>query len=356
MPRAEARADDTAASAAGRAWPGLRGGVGSVRLRPVEELLERLGVELPIVQAGMGGGLATHELAAAVSEAGGLGTIGILPPDRLRDEVAAARRLTGKPIAVNLLLPFARRRHFEAAGEAEVLVTFWGRPRRRTARVWIHQCGSVEEALAARKAGADAVIAQGIEAGGHVRGTAPALDLLAAVRAALGAGYPVLSAGGLAESPDVRARLDAGAAAVVCGTRFLVSEESGAHPEYKRRLVDSRETLLTELFGVGWPAPHRVVSNAATERWLSDDPRGPGWLRAAHRVTRPVLARAPARLQERLSTTQAPGMPFFGPTAALRGGQDNLVEAGPLYAGESVARIDAVRPAARLVEELAAGI
>jgi nitronate monooxygenase len=122
----------------------------------------------------MGGGLAGAELAAAVSDAGGLGTIGILGPDRLGEEIAAARRCTDRPIAVNLLLPFARHGHFDVASEADVVVTFWGRPRRRTAAVWIHQCGSVEEALAARQAGAGAVIAQGSEAGGHVRGTEPA--------------------------------------------------------------------------------------------------------------------------------------------------------------------------------------
>ena len=75
------------------------------------DLLARLGVELPIVQAGMGGGLAAHALAAAVSESGGLGTIGILDPAGLREELAAARRVTGRPLAVNLLVPFARRGH-----------------------------------------------------------------------------------------------------------------------------------------------------------------------------------------------------------------------------------------------------
>jgi nitronate monooxygenase len=75
------------------------------------DLLERLGVEQPIVQAGMGGGLASHALAAAVSEAGGLGTIGILDPSSLSRELAAARDLTSKPLAVNLIVPFARRGH-----------------------------------------------------------------------------------------------------------------------------------------------------------------------------------------------------------------------------------------------------
>ena len=133
-------------------------------------LLRRRGVELPVVQAGMGGGLAGHQLAAAVSAAGGLGTIGILGPGDLRREIAAVRRLSDGPLAVNLLLPFARRAHFEAASEADVVVTFWGRPKRQTSKIWIHQCGSVEEALAARQAGADAVIAQGMEAGATFAG------------------------------------------------------------------------------------------------------------------------------------------------------------------------------------------
>src|SRR5947208_1987067 len=141
--------------------------------------LEGLGLDVPILQAGMGGGLSTHPLASAVSEAGGLGTIGFLGPDELRAESAAARRDTSKPVAANLLLPFARRAHWEAASEADVVVTFWGRPRRLTDSCWIHQCGSVQEVIEARGAGADAVIAQGLEAGGHVRGKIPALEFLA---------------------------------------------------------------------------------------------------------------------------------------------------------------------------------
>ena len=301
----------------------------------------------------MGGGLSGHELAAAVSEHGGMGTIGILAPGDLRGEIAAARRLTDKPLAVNLLLPFARRAHFEAASEADVVVTFWGSPKRRTPKIWIHQCGSVEEALAARAAGADAVIAQGVEAGGHVRGTVPALELLARVRGALGHDYPLLSAGGIADPSDVRARLDAGAEAVVCGTRFLLTEESGAHPSYKARLTDARGTILTELFGTGWPAPHRVVANAATTRWLRRDSRGPGWLRLFHRATAPAFSRLPAPIQLRLAATQKPSRPLFGPSAATVDESANLVEAGPLYAGECIDRISNIRPAGELVRELA---
>lgn len=299
----------------------------------------------------MGGGLSRNGLAAAVSGAGGLGTIGFLAPDDLRAEITAARELTDKPIAVNLLLPFARTSHFEAADDADVVVTFWGEPRRRTARTWLHQCGSVDEAQAARRAGADAVIAQGVEAGGHVRGTRPALELLARTKAALGGDFPVFSAGGVTDAAGAKARIDAGAEGVVCGTRFLMSEESGAHAAYKERLIPARETVLTELFGFGWPAPHRVVPNSATDRWLKGDPRGPGWLRRMQRMSAPLLSQAPVPLQLRLAATQRAGR-VFGPAAATAAGPESLVDAGPLYAGECIERIGDIRPAAQLVEEL----
>jgi NAD(P)H-dependent flavin oxidoreductase YrpB (nitropropane dioxygenase family) len=301
----------------------------------------------------MGGGLATHRLAAAVAEAGGLGTIGILAPADLGMEIAEFRALTAKPLAINLLLPFATRGHFHAAEQADVLVTFWGRPKRRTSKLWIHQCGSPAEARLAHEAGADAVIAQGVEAGGHVRGQIGARELLEHVRELLPKGYPVLSAGGIAEAADVKERLDAGADAVVCGTRFVMTEESGAHDEYKRRLMDAQQTVLTELFGAGWPARHRVVPNEATRCWLGADSRGPGWLRACHRATAPVFSRVPVGMQRRLAATQRADRPLFGPAAATVNGPPNLIEAGPLYAGVCVERIGDVRPAGELVAELA---
>jgi nitronate monooxygenase len=322
----------------------------------VSALLERLGVELPVVQAGMGGGLAGPELCGAVSGAGGLGTLGIAPPAVLAQWIAEARDRAGlgKVVAVNLLLPFARRAHWEAAAKADVVVTFWGRPKRRTPVTWLHQCGSVEEALSARAAGADGVIAQGVEAGGHVRGTTPALHLLERTRAALGRDYPVFLAGGLADAADVRTALDAGADAAVLGTRFLMTPESGARTAYKQRLMESRETVLTELFGAGWPrAPHRVIWNEATERWLQGDRRGPAWVRALDVATAPVLSRIPLSRQPSLARRQRADRPLLGPLAPTNGTSPRLLDAGALYAGESVARIHDLRPAAELVAELA---
>lgn len=301
----------------------------------------------------MGGGLSRHELAAAVSDAGGLGTIAVNGAGAIRRELAAARALTGRPLAVNVLLPFARRDWFEAAAEADVVVTFWGRPRRRTGGVWLHQCGSVAEAQAAQAAGADGVIAQGVEAGGHVRGTTSALKLLERVQAALPAGYPVLLAGGIAGRDDAQAALKAGASAAVAGTHFLLAEESRAHPAYKQRLLGAEETILTELFGAGWPAPHRVVANAATERWLHGDPRGPLANRILNHALAPGTRYLPDSLQARMIRAQRPTSRLLTPAGPTDDGPETLVDAGALYAGETVARISEIRPAADVVRELA---
>ena len=310
-------------------------------------LLERLGVERPIVQAGMGGGISGHELAAAVSDAGGLGTIAAGGAAHLRAEIAAARRLTDRPIAVNVLLPFARRDWWPEAALADVVVTFWGRPKRRVVRTWLHQCGSVEEAQAARAAGADGVIVQGVEAGGHVRGTTPALELLARARAALGPDYPVLLAGGIAERDDVRAALAGGADAAVAGTRFLLSHESRAHGAYRDRLLAADRTVLTTLFGAGWPAaPHRVVPNAAVEA------RPHRFGVAAARLSGIAARYLRPSVQARLFAAQRPGGLLLTPLPPTDGMPAEIVDRAALYAGESALRIADVRPAGELVAAL----
>jgi nitronate monooxygenase len=308
----------------------------------MSEFLQRIGVELPVVQAGMGGGLSGSELAASVSEAGGLGTIGILGPDELRAELAAARRLTGRPMAVNLLLPFARRGHFEAAEAADVVVTFWGRPRRRVGGTWIHQAGSVEEARAAREAGADAVIAQGVEAGGHVQGIESTRDLAAALRAALG--LPIVAAGGIADADGVAAALAAGADAVACGTRFVAAEEAGVEPYWQERIVAAHpsDTVLTDAFDVGWPnAAHRVLRNST---WRAHE--------AAHSAPAQGARPGEGEIVAWLGETPIVRYSDAPPVAGVRGD----LEALALYAGISVGAIGEVLPAAEIVARLAAGI
>jgi hypothetical protein len=158
---------------------------------------------------------------------------------------------------------------------------------------------------------------------------------------------PVLAAGGIVDQEGVRQALDAGAVAAVMGTRFLLSEESRAHPDYKLRCLQADRTVLTELFGLGWAeAPHRVVPNAATRRWLGDhDSRGPGWIRRINRLASPLVLRVPEGLQDRGLAIQRPSLPFLGPPMALDDGPASLVDSGPLYAGANVTQILEILPA-----------
>jgi NAD(P)H-dependent flavin oxidoreductase YrpB (nitropropane dioxygenase family) len=141
----------------------------------------------------------------------------------------------------------------------------------------------------------------------------------------------------------------------VLGTRFLMSEESAAHPAYKQRLVEGSETLLTDLFGLGWPAPHRVLPNAATAHWLErrGADRVPGWVRAVHSAMAPSARWVPLGLQASLASRVSPRSPLLGPLSALSGSPERALDTGALYAGQTVARISDIRPAAAIVAGLA---
>ena len=269
------------------------------------DLTDRLRLERPVVQAGMGGGLAMAELAAAVSNAGGLGTVGILPDARaFAAQLERARALApGRPVAANLLIPFTRRAHAEACIEAGVdaVVLFCGSAPRTVARLRaagilvLQQVGTPEQARRALADGADGLIAQGVEAGGHLLGVEPTRAFLPRALEIAG-GRPVLAAGGVASREDVAALLGAGAVAAVAGTRFLLTDECAAHPAYKARVLGAQRTLDTLLFSVGWHDRHRVVPNAATARWCARAPSGPAAVVAANRVLAPLVRRLPASL------------------------------------------------------------
>jgi nitronate monooxygenase len=223
------------------------------------DLRDRLNLEHPIAQAGLGGGLARGELAGAVSNAGGLGTIGIMPPAPFAAEINKARKLApGRPLAANLLLPFTKPAHVRACIDAGVdaVVLFFGFAPHivqelRQAQIFvIHQVGDPAQAKRAFADGADAVIAQGLEAGGHLLATQP-LDEFLTSTLEIANGRPVLAAGGIVDEARVREVLDAGAAAAVCGTRFLLTEECHAHPDYQQRVIAAQETIDTQLFGFG---------------------------------------------------------------------------------------------------------
>lgn len=210
----------------------------------------------------MGGGLAGAALAAAVANAGGLGTLGIDTPRRLRAAVDRVReQAPGRAVAVNLLLPFVHRHHVAACVDARVdaVVLAFGDKRGlvehlRDAGVFVFvMVGTEAQARAAIACGADGLIAQGREAGGHLVGTVPALDFLPhALRAA--GNRPVFLAGGVATAADTRAALDGGASGVIAGTRFLLTHEANASREYQRRILRADRTIETNLFGLSWPA------------------------------------------------------------------------------------------------------
>jgi nitronate monooxygenase len=326
------------------------------------DLLDRLRLDVPVAQAGMGGGLAGPELAAAVAAAGGLGTLGLAPATDLREAIRQVRGgATGRAVAVNLLMPFVRRGHVEECvnSRVDVVVMAFGIDRAMIER--LTQCGvfvfvMVGTGRQARRAiawGADGLIAQGCEAGGHLAGVTRALTFLPEALE-VAAGRPVLLAGGVAAAQDTRAALAAGADGVVAGTRFLLTHESRAHPEYQRRILAADKTIRTTLFGMGWPAPHRVVANAATRRWCHDD----GHARLLPRIVNAgsgLLPKPPDRAATSVIRLQAPALPLFSPIAPTAGMSDAVVDRAALYAGETVLRITSVISARQAVADLAPG-
>ena len=276
------------------------------------------------------GGSASVDLAVAVARAGGLGMVsGVGGAAALGALLDAVPSDVASSVGVNVLLPFLDPAAVElAAGRAPFVEAFWGAPDPSLVRR-IHQggalagwqVGSDDEAAAAVDAGCDVVVAQGVEAGGHVRGTRPLLALLGEVRSRLDDAV-LVAAGGLGTSAEVAAAFDAGADGVRIGTRFLAASESDAHPSYVERLVQATadDTVLTTAFGEGWPdAPHRVLrsavdagaANGAAQRWT------PNWPSASH-----------------------PGP----------------VDAMALYAGTSVGAVSSRQPAAAILEELLADL
>ncbi len=325
------------------------------------DVLDLLRVEVPVVQAGLGGGLARSELAGAVSAAGALGTVGIMPPALMRRELRlAAERAPGRPVAANLLMPFVTRAHVDAvtAARPAVAVLFCGFDRTLVERlhevgvVALHHVGDAQGARRALLDGADGVIVQGGEAGGHVLAEQPLTTALPAVLTVAG-GRPVLAAGGIVDADATRAALAAGADAVVAGTRFLLTAECHAHPGYQQRVLDADATVVTRLFGLGWRDPHRVVPNAAVRRWCGPDGRERAVARSVVAVTMPFVRRVPIAYGARLSRLQRVAVPAFTPAPLLRGEDASLVEVTPLYAGARAPDIDAVVGAAEAVRLLA---
>ena len=318
-------------------------------------ICDLLGIEFPIISAGMGA-VALSNLAAAVSEAGGFGFIGLagFSAATLHEEVAAARKITKKPLGVNLLIPFLRPGLVEAVTDEalEAATFFWGEPDAYAASIRrlqaagikvIWQCGSVSEARAAADAGVDAIMAQGVEAGGHVRGTTTTMALIPAVRDAIG-DLPMVAAGGLADGRGLAAVIALGADGGVFGTRFVASTESAAHRVYKDAILaaQAEDTLYTTLFDIGWPdATHRVIRTATVEAW--------------ERAGRPPSGSRPGEGDPagvmRRSDIEAPLVRYsvFPPIEYADGDGAGLA----FYAGQSCSLVNETMPAADIVRRIA---
>ena len=296
-----------------------------------------LGCEQPIVLAGMGG-VARSELVIAVTRAGGFGFLGMVRelPSLIRREVEAVRRVTSKQFGINLIPAATEPGLLEEQLitcidlEIPVITLFWDvfpdiiRRLRDAGIIVVCQVGSVKEAEEAQKAGAQILIAQGVEAGGHVRGTVPLWLLLPEVVSS--AHVPVLAAGGLVDGRDLVAALKAGAQGMVIGTAFLASPESFAHDYHKQRIVHAKaeDTILTDMFHINWPigAPVRVLQNSTTRGERGD-------------------AFASTQI---IGDEEGRPIYLFSTDSPLRSMSGDF-EGMALYAGQGVGRIDAVVPA-----------
>jgi len=310
-----------------------------------------LGINLPIAQAAIGGA-AVPALAAAVSNAGGLGTFTLTGYDGegARRMIAEMRELTSRPFSVNFLLPYTGQ--YEAALEVSlheqvpIINLFWGDPApyvddvHAAGSLLLVQVGSVEEAHHAAACGVDIVVAQGWEAGGHVRGDVATLPLVASVVDEV-APLPVLAAGGISNGRGLAAVLALGAAGAYIGTRFLASEEASVAPEYRGSIVaaTATDTVHTTLFDGGWhAAPHRALRNSTYNAWVEagrpphGDRPGEGDVLATH-----------------TSGYQVSRYESYTATAELEGD----IEALALFAGQGVGLVTEVQPAADIVRDIA---
>ncbi|MGH2572726.1 MAG: NAD(P)H-dependent flavin oxidoreductase [Actinomycetota bacterium] len=320
-------------------------------------LTELLGIEHPILSAGMGAATGP-ELAAAVSNAGACGQVTItgLSAPNVHRRVEETRALTAKPFGVNVILADREEGEDEdirAALELGVplLVLFWGDPspfvqeaHRRGTKVFV-QVGSVEEAVAAAGSGVDGVIAQGFEAGGHVRGSTALFVLLPAVVDAVSP-VPVIAAGGIADGRGLAAALTLGAQGVLMGTRFLASDEAFVPREYRDWVVRStaEDTVYSkDLFDVWWPdAPHRVLRNKGVEEWEAAGRPPPGG-----RPGEATVIGSMKRMDG--SVVDVPRYCAITITPNFEGDIDKA----PLWAGQSCSLVNEVKPAGEIVRDVA---
>jgi nitronate monooxygenase len=326
----------------------MLGTSGRIRLLLVRTpICDLVGIEQPIVQAPIGPA-AVPRLAAAVSEAGALGTVSLTWVPDVARVVAETAALTTRPFAGNLVLAWDQHLRLDQALEAglRIVSLTWGDPApyveaiHQAGALVLHTVASAEEARRAVACGVDVIVAQGWEAGGHVGGSIATLPLVPAVVDAV-APVPVIAAGGIGDARGVAAVLALGAQAAWLGTRFLLAEEAPVHEDYRRRLIAASETdahWYADLYDVGWPdAPHRAIANSTARAWEAAGRPSPG--------ARPGEGEAIAQA--------ASGDPVVRYSSALPlQGTTGDIEALSMWAGQGVTFATRTQPAAEIVAEL----
>lgn len=311
---------------------------------------ELLSITHPIMQAPIGGA-AGPEIASAVSNAGALGSLTVwpAPAEQAAAAIKATAKLTARPFSVNIRADLNQTEHIARALEfgAPIIHLFWGDPtphasaiRRGGAKLFC-TVANADEARQALDAGADVLIAQGWEAGGHVRGKITTFTLVPIV-AELAGTVPVLAAGGVVNGAGIAAALMLGASGAMMGTRFVASNESRAHQQYKDAIISASQSdamYFENLFDVGWPnAPHRVLRNSTVQAWEAAGRAPTG--------RRPHEGEPVARFPD--------GTPLLRYSALHpMVGMSGDLEALPLYAGQGVEQVREILPAATIVERVA---
>ncbi|XP_027366857.1 uncharacterized protein LOC113873079 [Abrus precatorius] len=314
-----------------------------------------LGFEYGIVQAPLGPDISAPQLVAAVANAGAIGLLRAPDwesPDYMRGLIKTTRTLTDKPFGVGVVLAFPCEENLKVILDEKVAVlqVYWGDCTRELVNKAhsagvkvVPQVGTIEGAKQAIDAGADGIIVQGREAGGHVIGQDGLISLLPRVVDLVGdREIPVIAAGGIVDARGYVAALALGAQGVCLGTRFLATHESYAHPTYKRKLVELDETEYTDVFGrARWPgAPQRVLQTPFYKEWRS---------LPAHEteVNQPVIGHSTINGEEKEIRRFAGTVPNMTTTGDL--------ESMAMYAGQSVGLIKEILPAAQVVKRLVEG-
>lgn len=313
-------------------------------------LTRLLTIDHPVIQAPIGSAT-SPELASAVSNAGGLGTLALswLNPAQSRESIRRTKQLTSKPFAVNLVLDFDQDERVQICIDEQVPVVsfFWGDsskfidPLKRKNILVCQTVGGSQEAKEWEKKGVDFLIAQGWEAGGHVWGTVATTVLIPSIVEQVK--LPVVAAGGVATGRGLLAALVLGAAGVCVGTRFLMSREANVDPLYQQLIASASESdtiYAPRLFNIGWDhAPHRVIRNSTTIAWEKAD--------------KPDVGSRPN--ENEVIAHKRDGRPIVrysddGPIAGTTG---NL-EALALYAGQTAGILHDVKAAEDIVKSLVA--